>query len=60
MPSATLSSTLCVKLHDAERELMQAMEEYKRRSGRMFPTWCEVLEVLRNLGYEKPADRLRP
>ena len=38
----------------AEREFMQAMHDYKHRSGRMFPTWSEVLEVLRDLGYEKP------
>ncbi|WP_435016580.1 hypothetical protein TA3x_004148 [Tundrisphaera sp. TA3] len=38
----------------AEREFMQAMQEYKQRSGRMFPTWSEVLEVLRELGYQKP------
>ena len=38
----------------AEREFMQAMQDYKQRSGRMFPTWSEVLEVLRELGYEKP------
>jgi hypothetical protein len=37
----------------AELELMQAMKDYKRRSGRMFPTWSEVLEVLTGLGYEK-------
>jgi len=40
---------------DAELEFMQAMQEYKRRSGRMFPTWSEVLEVLRELGYQKPV-----
>ena len=40
----------------AEREFMQAMHEYKQSSGRMFPTWSEVLEVLRDLGYEKPAE----
>jgi hypothetical protein len=40
----------------AEREFMQAMHDYKHRSGRMFPTWSEVLEVLRDLGYEKPAE----
>jgi hypothetical protein len=39
----------------AELEFTQAMAEYKRRSGRMFPTWCEVLEVLCSLGYEKTA-----
>ncbi len=37
----------------AEMEFMMAMNEYKHRSGRMFPTWSEVLEVLRGLGYEK-------
>jgi hypothetical protein len=37
----------------AELEFMQAMHEYKQKSGRMFPTWSEVLEVLRSLGYEK-------
>jgi hypothetical protein len=37
-----------------EMEFLQAMQEYKRRSGRMFPTWSEVLEVLRSLGYRKP------
>ncbi|HEV3191796.1 MAG TPA: hypothetical protein VGY54_14900, partial [Polyangiaceae bacterium] len=38
----------------AEIEFMNAMQEYKIRSGRMFPTWSEVLEVLASLGYEKP------
>src|SRR4051794_23970403 len=37
----------------AELEFMQAMHEYKHKSGRMFPTWSEVLEVIRSLGYEK-------
>ncbi|MFI5460859.1 MAG: hypothetical protein ACHRXM_36070 [Isosphaerales bacterium] len=38
---------------EAEMEFMLAMSEYKKSSGRMFPTWSEVLEVLRSLGYEK-------
>ena len=37
----------------AEMEFMQAIQTYKQNSGRMFPTWSEVLEVLRGLGYEK-------
>lgn len=43
---------------DQEVEFMNAMDEYKRRSGRMFPTCSEVLEVIRDLGYVKlsPAD----
>jgi hypothetical protein len=40
---------------EAEKEFMLAMSEYKHHSGRMFPTWSEVLEVLRGLGYEKIA-----
>jgi hypothetical protein len=39
----------------AEMEFMEAMHEYKQTSGRMFPTWSEVLEVLKSLGYEKPG-----
>ena len=40
-----------------EIEFMQAMDAYKRSSGRMFPTCSEVLEVMRALGYEKqPSD----
>jgi hypothetical protein len=38
---------------DDELQFMQAMETYKRSSGRMFPTCSEVLEVLRDLGYSK-------
>lgn len=41
---------------DDEIEFMKAMDLYKRRSGRQFPTWSEVLEVLRHLGYRKVAD----
>lgn len=40
-----------------EVEFMKAMDEYKRKSGRMFPTWSEVLEVVRGLGYAKPVDQ---
>ncbi len=36
-----------------EIEFMQAIEAYKRKSGRMFPTCSEVLEVIRDLGYVK-------
>lgn len=36
-----------------ELEFMRAMDDYKCRSGRMFPTCSEVLEVIRDLGYVK-------
>lgn len=38
-----------------EVEFMNALDEYKRRSGRMFPTCSEILEVIRELGYTKPG-----
>jgi hypothetical protein len=40
----------------SEVEFMRAMDNYKRKSGRPFPTWSEVLEVLISLGYRKVAE----
>ena len=37
----------------AETEFMLAMDEYKRRTGRRFPTCSEVLAVAISLGYRK-------
>jgi hypothetical protein len=39
----------------SEVEFMNAMNDYKRRSGRMFPTCSEILEVVQSLGYVKTA-----
>jgi hypothetical protein len=36
---------------DEEIEFMQALDAYKRASGRMFPTCSEILEVIRDMGY---------
>ena len=41
---------------ELEIEFMQAMDEYKRASGRMFPTCSEILEVVIKMGYRKVAD----
>jgi hypothetical protein len=38
---------------DQEVEFMNALDDYKRKSGRMFPTCSEVLEVINSLGYVK-------
>ncbi len=40
---------------DEEIEFMHALDEYKRLSGRMFPTCSEILEVVRKLGYVRAA-----
>jgi hypothetical protein len=41
---------------EQEIDFMKAMDDYKRRSGRQFPTWSEVLEVLHSMGYRKVAE----
>jgi hypothetical protein len=49
--------TTCEKDYsDEEIIFMKAMDQYKRANRRPFPTWSEVLEVLRSLGYRKTED----
>lgn len=49
--------TTCERDYTEEEILfMKAMDQYKRDNRRPFPTWSEVLEVLRALGYRKVAD----
>lgn len=49
--------TTCEKEYsDEEIVFMKAMDNYKRINRRPFPTWSEVLEVLRSLGYRKTAE----
>ena len=51
-----IDPTTCERDYSAaELEFMGAMQDYKARSGRNFPTWSEVLEVLQGLGYQRPA-----
>ncbi|HPF40263.1 MAG TPA: hypothetical protein P5081_11770 [Phycisphaerae bacterium] len=43
---------------DAEQfEFVMAIDEYKRANNRPFPSWTEVLEVIKYLGYRKVADK---
>ena len=47
-----IDPTTCERDYSVDEvEFMNAMDEYKRTSGRMFPTCSEVLEVIRDLGY---------
>lgn len=49
-----IDPTTCERDYSVDEiEFMRAMDEYKRKSGRMFPTWSEVLEVVRGLGYSR-------
>lgn len=49
-----IDPTTCERDYSADEiEFMRAMDEYKRKSGRQFPTWSEVLEVVRGMGYRR-------
>ena len=51
-----IDPTTCERDYSAEEiEFMNALDQYKRASGRMFPTCSEILEVIRGLGYAKPT-----
>ena len=39
-----------------EVEFMNALAEFKRVSGRLFPSCSEILNILQKLGYEKVRD----
>jgi hypothetical protein len=51
-----IDPTTCEREYAAEElEFMQALDLYKRSSGRMFPTCSEILEVVKSLGYRRDA-----
>lgn len=39
-----------------EIEFMTAMQEFKIRTAKAFPTYAEVLAVAKSLGYRRPAE----
>jgi hypothetical protein len=42
-------------MSDEQFEFLMAIQEYKRVNAKPFPTWTEVLEVIKALGYRKVA-----
>jgi hypothetical protein len=44
-----------VELDADTLEFIAAIERYRKAQSRPFPSWSEVLHVLRSLGYRKPA-----
>lgn len=43
-------------MSDEQFEFLMAVDEYKRKNARPFPTWTEVLELIKALGYRKVAE----
>ena len=44
------------QMSDEQFEFLMAIEEYKGKNQRPFPTWTEVLEVIKALGYRRVAE----
>jgi hypothetical protein len=40
-------------VNEDELEFIQAIDRFKRQHGRPFPSWSEVLTILKSLGYSK-------
>jgi hypothetical protein len=52
-----IDPTTCERDYNTDEiEFMKAMDQYKRENRRPFPTWSEVLEVLRAIGYRRVAE----
>lgn len=43
-------------MSDEQFAFLMAIDEYKRKNAKPFPTWTEVLEVIKALGYRKVAE----
>ncbi|MFB3891489.1 MAG: hypothetical protein ACE15C_05640 [Phycisphaerae bacterium] len=44
------------EMTDEQFELIMAIDEYKKVNRRPFPTWTEVLDIIKALGYRKIAE----
>ena len=44
------------QMSDEQFEFLLAIEEYKQKNATRFPTWTEVFEVIKALGYRKVAE----
>jgi hypothetical protein len=44
------------EMTDEQFEFLMAIDQYKRQNNRPFPTWTEVLDVIKAVGYRKVAE----
>ncbi len=44
------------QMTDEQFEFVMAVDQYKKLNNRPFPTWTEVLELIKALGYRKVAE----
>jgi len=46
-------------MSDEQFAFLMAIDEYRRKNAKPFPTWTEVLDVIKALGYRKVAEPQR-
>jgi hypothetical protein len=44
------------QMSEEQFAFIMAIDEYKKKNSRPFPTWTEVLEIIKALGYRKVAE----
>ena len=44
------------EMNDEQFEFVMTVDRYKRENQRPFPTWTEILEVIKAMGYRKVAE----
>jgi hypothetical protein len=44
------------EMTDEQFEFLMAIDQYKRANQKPFPTWTEVLEIAKAMGYRKVAE----
>lgn len=45
------------EMNEDQFEFIMAIEEYKKVNRRPFPTWTEILDIIKALGYRKVAQK---
>ncbi len=44
-------------LSSDELEFVQAIEKYKKEKGKLYPSWTEILTIVKQLGYVQSAQK---
>lgn len=55
LPRSALENNDDVEIDPDALEFIAALDKYKKIHSRPFPSWSEVLFVIKQLGYRKPA-----
>ena len=56
-PSALSEAFQGLSITPEAAEFGRAMDRYQRRTGRRYPTWLEVLNVAKDLGWRKAQEQ---